>query len=139
MPGELGSIRDGLGACLEAVEGLRVVDHPPGDWREFPLAVIGSAVRNAGSVCLAGHSFEGEVIVAVFVDGVNPEEAYADLEQFMEPLGERSVEAAIDRDPTLGGSADYAALVRIDSVGSRTLGNSRCFAADFAIRFMVQL
>lgn len=139
MAGELAQVRRGLSACLEKIDGLRVVGYPPTDWRDFPLAIIGPARVVVSNICLAGSSFEAECVVTVAVESIDRAGAYADIESYIDPQADRSIQAAIERDGSLGGSVDDAFLVGRVSVAERRIGDSACVAADFTVRFLVQI
>ena len=129
--------RLGLRQCLESIPDLRVIDHIPDAWSDFPVATISFAGRGRG-LTLTGTAFEGEFVVTLMLSAANPREALADLDVYICPLGDQSVQAAIRADANLGGSVDHAWLARVDNIGDRQLGSGSCAAADFHIRFVAR-
>ena len=99
MANEIGDAKDGLASILSNISGLRVLDYPADVVSEFPAAVIMFESRDAVQT-LGSSSFTGRIKVVVLVSSANTEEAYDALDQFMDPLGASSLEAAIETDNT---------------------------------------
>ena len=135
MANEIRDAANGLKRRLEAISGLRVLDHVPGSWNDFPLAVIRLERRSVSQFGLAGSSFEGEFVVSVIASRSTGAGAYANLDPFIDPLGASSIQAAIDGDNTLGGAVDDARLVEVTRMGDRKIGSAMHVGADFRVRF----
>ena len=129
-PSRIGAARRGLKRALEGVPGLRVIDHAPDAWSDFPVAVV-AFERIRANVTLSGSEIAGEITVTLMTGGANPREALTDLEPLIE-----SVDAALSADASLGGAVHYVALDRIENIGMRKLGSQRCGAAEMHFRFM---
>ena len=138
MADEIKQAKDGLGSRLSTISGLKVLDFPPDSVSEFPVAVVLFESRDATQT-LGGSSFEGKVKVVLLVSSADTQQAYDTLDQFMDPLGASSTEAAVDGDNTWGGNVDDGRLAFIDNVGRRKLWGGLYVDADFHFRFVKQV
>lgn len=135
MADEIKDAKDGLGALLSNISGLRVLDYPADSINEFPAAVVLFESRDAAQA-LGGSSFEGKVKVVLLVASAATEEAYDSLDEFMAPLGTNSIEATVDADNTWGSKVDDGRLVSVDNVGNRKLWGGFYVGADFHFEFV---
>jgi len=135
MANEISDAKDGLASILSNISGLRVLDYPADAVREFPAAVVMFESRDAVQT-LGSSSFTGRIKVVVLVSSANTEEAYDALDQFMDPLGASSLEAAIDADNTWNGKVDDGRLVSINGIGYRKLWGGFYVSADFQLTFI---
>ena len=135
MADEIGDAKDGLASILSNISGLRVLDYPAEAVSEFPAAVVMFESRDAVQT-LGGSSFTGRIKVVLLVSSANTEEAYDALDQFMDPLGASSIEAAVDADNTWNGKVDDGRLVSIDGIGHRKLWGGFYVSADFHLVFI---
>lgn len=135
MANEIGDAKDGLTTRLSTITGLKVLDYPAESVNEFPVAVVVFESRDARQA-LTGSSFTGRIKVVVLVSSANTQQAYDTLDQFMDPLGSSSVEAAVDADNTWNAKVDDGRLVSIDSVGHRKLWGGFYVGADFHFEFI---
>ena len=135
MANEILHATSGLKARLSVISGLRVLAYTPASWSEFPLAIVALAGRSASNVALGGRSFEGEFVITVLVDDADS----AGVGAFIDPTGASSIESAIEGDPTLGGSVDYAKLTSVTNIGRREIGSGSYPAADFTVEFVKQV
>ncbi len=138
MTGAIADARQGLAKTLAALPGLRVLDYPPASISDLPAAVVLFEGRDAG-LTLGGTSFAGRMKAVLAVASASADEAYRTLEEFMEPSGTSSVQAAVDADATWGGKVDDGRLVSVDNVGSRRVWGGTYMAADFHFRFVKRL
>ena len=134
MANEIRDAKDGLGTLLSNISGLRVLDYPADSIHEFPVAVVLFESRDA-TVTLADSSFIGKAKAVLLVSSANTKQAYDTLDQYMDPLGTNSVEAAVDADNTWGGNVDDGRLLSVDNVGQRKLWGGSYVGADFHFRF----
>ncbi|HLF05035.1 MAG TPA: hypothetical protein VI855_07435 [Dehalococcoidia bacterium] len=126
------AVRNGLATRLGTISGLRVYATPPALVQELPAGVVTSGdpfltydqlVRGAD----VRYSFR----VLLLVDSADEAQAWADLEPYLSATGASSVKAAVDGN--LGGSADWARLVRSPSVGRVTCGQGVYWGATFIV------
>ncbi len=137
MANELRDARDGLASLLSGIAGLRVLDQPPESVSELPAAVIMLESRDA-ALTLGSKSFTGRIKVVLLVASADRQEACDTLDQFMDPLGASSIEAAVAADPTWNGAVDDGRLVGIENIGPRKLWGGHYIGADFRFRFVKQ-
>ena len=134
MANEIRDAKDGLGTLLSNISGLRVLDYPADSIHEFPVAVVLFESRDAIET-LAGSTFTAKVKAVLLVSSASTQQAYDTLDQYMDPPGTNSVEAAVDADNTWGGNVDDGRLLSVDNVGQRKLWGGSYVGADFHFRF----
>jgi hypothetical protein len=135
MANEIKDAKAGLASLLSSIAGLKVLDYPAESANQFPAAVMMLESR-AGIETMSGSSFVGRLKVVLLVSSANTKEAYETLDQFIDPLGARSIEAAVDADNTWTGKVDDGRLVSVDNVGLRKLWGGHYVGADFHFRFV---
>ena len=138
MANEIRDAKDGLGTRLATISGLKVLDYPAESVHEFPVAVVLFESRDAIQT-LGGSSFAGEIKVVLLVSSANTQQAFDTLDQFMDPLGTSSIEAAVDGDNTWGSKVDDGRLVSVRNVGHRKLWGGFYIGADFHFEFVKQV
>lgn len=98
--------------------------------------------RTAGDddgLAIGGSSFAGFLDVMVLISMGKEIEAHDEIDLYMDPLGTKSVEAAIDADVTWGSNVDDGRLLSIDNVRRFTEYDRPVVAADFHCRFIKQV
>ena len=135
MANEIRDAKDGLATQLSTITGLKVLDYPAESVHEFPAAVVLFESRNAMQT-LGGSTFSGRIKVMLLVSSADTQQAYDTLDQYMDPLGNSSIEAAVDGDNTWGSKVDDGRLVSIDKVGGRKLWGGFYVGADFHFEFV---
>ena len=135
----LRDIRLALAAQLEkqfAGNNLVVItegDLEPSD----PPAIVMRGFNIDNEVVIGGSSFMGELLLEVLVSKNN---GWEDIEAFVSPIGELSIEAAIDVDNTLDGNIDDIRVTRIQNIGLHTYpAGSTYIGADVWCRFIKQI
>ncbi len=135
MANEIKDAKDGLVSLLSTISRLKVLDYPAGSVNEFPVAVVLFESRD-NVQALGGSSFSGKIKVVLLVSSANTQQAYDTLDQFMDPLGSNSIEAAVDADNTWNAKVDDGRLVSVDNVGHRKLWGGFYVGADFHFEFI---
>ena len=111
MADELKDLKDGLKTRLETISGLRVYDQPPSSPNEFPCAVIVTGDVDY-QLAFAGNTFGVELLVHILLaQAAQPLKAWEDLDNYLNPVGTKSIRATVEGDQTLGGAADWAKVV----------------------------
>ena len=124
--------RNGLAAQLNTIAGLRVYETPPEAAPELPAAIILQGEPFASY----GHSL-GASDVKLFFDAMvlvrsgDREQAWSELEPFLESTGASSVKAAVEG--TLGGNADWARVTRVVKAGPVIHNRASYWGATFKI------
>lgn len=126
----IADIRNGLGANLSTIRGLRVAETIP-DNPSPPIAVIA-----LGNVVYDG-AFHGGLVtynftVSVIVGRVAEREAQRRLDGFIS-TGTGSIKNAIESDKSLGGSAYDVRVSEMTNVGAVQIGDATYLACDFAV------
>lgn len=126
------AVRNGLATRLATISGLRVYATPPDLVQELPAAVvIGGEPFLTYDQLVRGADVRYAFKVLLLVGSADEAQAWADLEPYLSPTGASSVKAAVDG--TLGGSADWARVVRSPSVGRVALGQGVHWGATFQV------
>ena len=135
MANEIKDAKDGLVTRLSTIAGLKVLDYPPGTINEFPAAVVLFESRDPIQT-LGGSTFTGKIKAVLLVSSSDTKQAYDKLDQFLDPLGTNSIEAAVDGDNTWNAKVDDGRLVSIDNVGHRKLWGGFYVGADTHFEFV---
>ena len=135
MANEIGEAKRGLAAALSGIDGLRVFDYTPDSVHEFPAAIVRLESRESVGT-LDGGAVRGSLCVEVLVSASDAGQAEEALDAFVEPNGERSIEAAASADPTWGGAVDDGRLVDVGNIGRRKVGGVQCVGAEFRFWFV---
>jgi len=103
----ISQVRTGLKARLDTVDGLRVAMRRP-DQINTPTAVI----RRTGSPSRDTFSGRGHHVfeILLMVAGSDLERRQAELDQYTDLSGTKSVRAALEAGNTLGGVAEYISV-----------------------------
>lgn len=128
--GDVGAIQDALESQLETLDGLNAHNMMPG-----------SIVTPAGMVQLVGieyaDSFDGvsqyHFTVVLAVRAINLDARRANLNEYMNPRGERSIQQVLEADPTLGGISQYVVVQRVHDVGVIDIGGSSYWGGVFDV------
>ena len=137
MANEIGEAKRGLAAALSSIDGLRVFDHAPDSVHEFPAAIVRLESRESVET-LGGGAVRGSMRVEVLVSAADARQAEAMLDALVEPQGARSIEAAVNADPSWNGAVDYGHLLSVDNIGTRKARGANCIGADFQFVFMAR-
>lgn len=136
MASEIATAKDGLATLIGNISGMvQVFDYPPDGVHETPSMVLQFQGRDPQQT-IGGSTFLGTLRGTMLINSASNKQAFDKLDEFMEPLGTNSVEAAVDSDNTWGGSVDTGKLTSIENVGFREIGGGRYAGADFVFEFM---
>lgn len=110
----LNDLADGLQARLATITGLNAFSEPVEQPHEPSAEVIDLGRRrdDAGGGQVAAFGLE----ISVAADNRGWSEAVRLLRPYMDATGTKSVEAAIDGGPTLGGIADWTAVREVGAI-----------------------
>jgi hypothetical protein len=128
-PNTITELRDGLVANLSTIPGLTVEGWYP-ELINPPVAIVmGPDISFDADMDCDSYSFP----VSVFTGEVSDKEAQAMLDDFCAPASSRSVRAAINSDPTLGGAAQYCAVTHAQRYGIHDYQNQRIWGIEFTV------
>ena len=128
---DIGALLEGLSAQLETIDGLRVREEMTGSIH--PPAAVLSLDEIAYDTTMARGSDDVTFNVHVFTSMASERTGQQALFEFLNGSGPKSVRAAIDADPTLGGRAMYAEVRSVDDVGIAKFADSSYYAARFVV------
>lgn len=124
-------IRDGLGANIATIAGLRVAETIP-DNPSPPIAII-----SLSNVVYDG-AFHGGLVqysftVSVIVGRASERIAQTRLDTLIS-TGSGSLKVAVESDKTLGGAAYDVKLTDLSNIGAVQLSDATYLAADFSVQ-----
>ena len=131
----LTDIRDGLKTRLETISGLRVYSSQMDSIQNFPCAVL-ILDRLDYVIAVEGFSFQGAWRVLVLVDAAIRQDAYELMDEYLDPSGSRSIEAAVYGDSTLGGYVDGVVVRRASGIGPLPDLGATIIGATFTVEFL---
>ena len=112
----LTSIRDGLKANLETISGLTAYEYVP-DWIEPPIALVAPINSLNYDSTMARGADTYEIPVIVYISRVDAQLSQDAVDGYLASSGATSVKAAIESDPTLGGTAMSVRVVNATDYG----------------------
>lgn len=127
----VGEVMDGLAAALEAIADLRVFAYPP-DAIAAPAAIVSYPDPLDFDFTMGRGADRASFPVHVLVGKASDRAARDALVLYMAGAGPRSVKAAIEADPDLGGAADSARVVSVTGVDLE-VGGVRYVSATFTV------
>jgi hypothetical protein len=128
---EIAAVFEGLAARLETIDGLRVREELPGTIQ--PPAAVLSLEELTYDTAMARGSDDLEVHVHVFTSLSSERAGQRALWAYLAGSGPKSVKAAVEADPTLGGAAMFAEVVSVGDVGIAKIGDVSYYAARFVV------
>jgi len=129
MAATVGAIAAGLKTALSTVSGLRTFASQP-DSLQPP---VGYPVLNSISYhrAMGGGNVTTEWSIVVIVGRYTDDRAFADLDNYLSYSGSKSIRAAVEADPTLGGIVSTLLL----PTGARIQPETQADAEFLAVRF----
>jgi hypothetical protein len=127
----LAEIREGLGANLSQIPGLRIATEIP-DNPSPPIAIISLQSVSYDLDFSRGMTLYNMRLTLV-VGRVAERDAQRRLDQYTD-AGSRSVKTAIESDRQLNGSAFDVRLSSLDSYGAISLGEQTYLAAEYSVQ-----
>lgn len=113
----LAQLRQGLATRLETIAGVRAYDAEPGT-PALPAAIVsevsGEYDQTVGSGSLTRYT---ATVVLLVRNQKRAEDVAHELDEYLQPTGSKSVRVAVNGDPTLGGVADKALVLRFRDAG----------------------
>ena len=137
MANEIQDALVGLADILKDT-GLRVFPFET-DPQQIPALVYVSMSRNP-QVVLGSAAFEAVLLMRLYVSKAINEEAMNAVWEYAGPVGQKSVQAAIETDRTWNSTIDTSSLTSVENVGVQEAQNGfRYVGADFTITIMKQV
>lgn len=96
----------GLETALGSITGLTIMAHPPGAQAKYPSAEIDLGGGEYGATVV--DDYEATLTLRIRVEAAKDTAGWAALELYLDPTGTKSIKAAVEADPTLGSTVDWA-------------------------------
>ena len=132
----LGQIRDALKVRLETIPGLRVYDTVEGQISP-PAAVIKIDTINYDTSMNSG-SHDPTFSVFLFVPFSNDRTAQDKLDTYLDAESPTCVKVAIEGDPHLGGTVDFATVSMVRNYGLVTYAGVQYLGAELLVPTGIQ-
>ena len=125
------AVRQGIADNLSAIPGLRAVPTVP-DSPNPPIATV-IPVSVAYDSDFGPDISEYQFTVALLVGRVDERSAQNALDDYCDATGDRSVKAAIEADPTLGGVAIDLRVTSMQNDGQTPVGEVIYLSAEWSV------
>ncbi len=142
MANEMQDAIGGLVALLETIPELQVFEYPvePSDPPAAFITFNGRTVAGEDGLALGGSSFTAELTITVLISKSLTKEATELMYEFINPLGAKSIEAAIDADNTWNSTVDDGRLIAVEEIDPTAFPSGAQYTAtDFRVRFTKQV
>lgn len=133
----LAQARTAIAQRLEAAIGVRVYKHMPADGvgNEFPCIILRD-MEGEYTPVYGGQPLSGRLRCMVVVQSADAEQAWAELETFLTPTGDKSISKALQADQHVGLGNEFAvAATGFTRAGYRPEAGDQ-LAADITLTFM---
>jgi hypothetical protein len=127
----LSELHAGLGKRLSTIRGLRVSDHLPEQINPPQAVVMLNQLQYHQQMAQGLNEYRFFVLIAVGRMGERT--AQVALDSYISPDGPQSIRAAIEADPTLGGAASDATVVRANNVQQLSIGDAAYLTVEFEV------
>ena len=129
---DIAAIVSGIATNLATIQGLRVQEQVL-DTAPVPVALIGPPSTVAYDEVMARGADNYTFSVRVLVARADARSGQVTLGEYLSGSGARSVKAAIESDPTLGGAADTCRVTSATGIGIYPYGDIDYLGADFSL------
>jgi hypothetical protein len=132
----LQAVMEGVAERLRTIPGLRVTAYMP-DQVNPPHAVVRVPEVTNYHLTMGRGSVDLNVVVNVFVPGVDDRTGQIALSEYAQPGGEKSVLLAIEGDKRLGGAVSDCVVVSFRPFDRQQIpdsGGAICFVGEFTLR-----
>lgn len=129
---DVASIQAGLASLLGSISGLRTQDQTR-DIVAIPVAVIGLPDSVTYDFTFARGADTYVFTVRVLTGRASERAAGVLLASYLSGTGSSSIKAAVESDPTLGGSADTTRVQSASGIGAYQYGDIDYLGVEFTI------
>lgn len=126
---DIKQVADGIADRLETIDGLGVHREPPGTV-ESPAAAVSLESVDYDSTMSRGSDDLTFVVDLFLTDGP---QGLENLYAYLNGSGAKSIKAAVEEDPTLGGVAMYAVVTEARKPNRAEVGQGSFLHAEVAI------
>jgi hypothetical protein len=125
--------RDGLASVLSQVTGIRAFGEAPGAISP-PCAVV---IPGRPAITY-GETLDGEtdlnLLAVILLSAANDTSGQENLDDYLDSHGPKSVNAAVNSDPTLRGTCSYAVVVGVNQYGIIDYAGQNYIGATFLVQ-----
>jgi hypothetical protein len=129
---DINAMSEAIALQLSNIEGLRTQAQIR-DMVAVPVAIIGPPTSIDYDATMRNGSNRYEFGVRVLVGRVEERSAQVYLAEYAAPTGPRSIKAAIEADPSLGGTAMTTRVTSANGIGSYDYGDVSYLGMDFSV------
>lgn len=131
--GDLNAIATALANRISTATGVKAIPYAPG--QVVPPAVVVIPDRPA---ILYGQTMDGEVnlnlLAIVLVSAANDSSGQAELNNFVSSSGSKSVNAAVQGDPSLAGTVEFSVVIQVSTYGVIEYAGQQYMGASFLVQ-----
>ncbi len=118
-----------------AISGLTVHSGTPSSLNQLPAAVLVPQTFNPLVTMGGVAAYQYTVLLVVYVASADSEQAWHSAQNYLDPTGSNSVEAALEGDHTLGGNV-FTCMIRQGEITQRqTAGGGEYIVVEFLLEY----
>ncbi len=126
-----------LAVALGVIPDLRIFNQPVDSINQFPAMVILTDPIDY-QVVFRNRDFTGIFRCILLLDKKDQQEAFDEIDLYLDVAGPNSVRAAVQADKTLGGAVDFVILQRAENINFREIRPGSFYkGADFLVEFHI--
>ena len=135
--GKINDAKVALAAALDTIDGVRIYNQPQDSINEFPAIIILTDPIDY-QVVFRNRDFTGIFRVILLLDQKDQQQAFDEIDLYLDVAGAKSIRAVVQLDKTLGGAVDFVILQRAENINFREIrpGDYKK-GADFLIEFHI--
>lgn len=126
------TIRDALMTKINTIDSLEVYDTMPSEV-VLPAAIVYPSPGTFLTYQTMDGSADLDFIVIVLVSSAVDDLAQDELDSFLAGSGADSVKAAVETDPRLGNTVDFASVGSAQNYGLHEFGAAQYFGAEIVV------
>ena len=135
--GKLNDMKVALKTAMETLPDLKVFDQPADSINQFPAMIFRTEPIDY-RVVFNNQDMTGTLRCILLVSTKDQQEAFDDIDDYLEITGPKSVRAAIEADKTLGGVVDWIILDRAENIDFREVKPGLFYkGADFLVDYHI--
>jgi len=133
--GKIADIRTALATAMSAVTGLSTEAYVR-DIADVPVAMVGGPDPLEYDKTFGRGHDDYTFPVMIFSSKVSDEESQENLDSYLDPYGSKSLKAAIESDPTLGGVVDDLRVTEAREYGPQDINGVLYLGAVLIVSVM---
>jgi hypothetical protein len=130
---QLSAIRSAVGTALSTIAGLNVHAFHVGSVTPPAVVIMPAPGEFVDYSTAFDPTHDVDIIVGLFVEAGDEESASNEVDEYASATGAKSIYAAIQADPTLGGAVDSAAVLNAHDYGQYEYGGQQYYGCQFTV------